>query len=172
MAQAHGWQVERKWYSGPGTRRRSPTSSTAARNELILHGLPYDNGVILADTRQPEQALCVSSFAYDLDRDTAGDWIGKLPDRVVIGSVLMSVLLVAWAAATVIVVDIAGARASHSLGAVTRLDTGPARLPSGRVARRRSPAGYRVGAGLRHVHRLPARARRTQHGETERQAAC
>jgi len=102
MAQAHGWQVERKWYSGPGTKTKISYELNGVRNELILHGLPYDNGVILADTRRPERALCISSFAYDLDRDTAGDWVGKLPGRVVVGAVLMSLLLVAWAVATTI----------------------------------------------------------------------
>ena len=51
MAQAHGWQVERTWYSGPGTKTKITYELNGARNELILHGLPYDNGVILADTR-------------------------------------------------------------------------------------------------------------------------
>ena len=101
MAQAHGWQVERKWYSGPGTKTKITYELNGVRNELVLHGLPYDNGVILADTRHPERALCISSFAYDLNRDSAGDWDGNLAARVVVGAVLMSVLLVAWAAGSV-----------------------------------------------------------------------
>ncbi len=67
-----------------------------------MHGLPYDNGVILADKRKPERALCVSSFPYDLDRDASGNWVGHVGPRVIVGSVLMIVLLVGWTLAMVV----------------------------------------------------------------------
>jgi hypothetical protein len=98
MAQAHGWEVERKWYSGPGTSTKITYEINGTQATMGLHGLAYDDGVILADPRKPEHALCISSFAYDLDRDNSGNWIGKLPGRVVFGAVAMTALLVAWTA--------------------------------------------------------------------------
>jgi hypothetical protein len=68
---------------------------------LGLHGLPYDNGVILAHPQHPDRALCVSAWAYDLDRDLDGNWTGKLPVRAVLGSVAMTLVLLTWTAGMV-----------------------------------------------------------------------
>lgn len=103
LAQAHGWQVTREWYSGPGTATKITYELGGTSPTLSLHGLPYDNGVILADKRRPSRALCISSFAYDLDRDATGNWKGHVPPRVVVGSILMMVLLIGWTAAMVLV---------------------------------------------------------------------
>jgi hypothetical protein len=103
LAQAHGWQVSREWYSGPSTATKITYELGGTSNTLTLHGLPYDDGVILADKRKASRALCISSFAYDLDRDATGNWVGHLPPRVVVGSILMMVLLVGWTAAMVLV---------------------------------------------------------------------
>jgi hypothetical protein len=103
LAQAHGWQVDRRRYSGPGTTTEITYELGGQRNNLTLRGRDYDNGVILADTRHPERALCVSSFPYDLDRDSSGNWVGGLSRRVAIGSGLMAVLLVVWVVALVTV---------------------------------------------------------------------
>jgi hypothetical protein len=102
LAQAHGWQVTRRWYSGPGTTTKINYQLGGTGNTLTLHGLPYDDGVILADKRKPERALCISSFPYDLDRDASGNWVGHVAPRVIIGSILMIALLVGWTAAMVI----------------------------------------------------------------------
>jgi hypothetical protein len=101
LAQAHGWQVDRRRYSGPGTTTEITYELNGQRHQLTLRGRDYDNGVILADTRRPERALCVSSFPYDLDRDSSGNWSGKLSRRVAIGSAFMTVLLGGWVAALV-----------------------------------------------------------------------
>jgi hypothetical protein len=103
LAQAHGWQVDRRRYSGPGTTTEITYELNGQRNNLTLHGREYDNGVILADTRHPERALCVSSFPYDLERDSSGNWVGGLTRRVAIGSALMTVLLLGWVVALVTV---------------------------------------------------------------------
>jgi hypothetical protein len=106
LAQAHGWQVQRRWYSGPGTSTKITYEINGKQATMGLHGLPYDNGVILADPRKPERALCVSAYAYDLDRDPSGNWIGRLPARVVFGSIAMTVLLLAWTAAMITICTI------------------------------------------------------------------
>ncbi|MEP7020503.1 MAG: hypothetical protein ABI808_07625 [Pseudonocardiales bacterium] len=96
LAQAHGWQVTRRWYSGPSTTTKVGYELNGARGELKLRGLPYAGGVILAHSKNPKIALCVSSFPYDLDRDQDGNWAGRLGARVVIGSIAMTTVLLVW----------------------------------------------------------------------------
>ena len=102
LPQAHGWKVTRNWYSGPGTTTKIGYQLNGTTGTLTMHGLGYDDGVILADKRDPQRALCVSSFAYALDRDPSGNWIGQVGGRVLTGSVLMIVVLLGWTAAMVI----------------------------------------------------------------------
>lgn len=96
LAQAERWKVTRRLYSGPSTKTQISYDVGGTREQLTLRGLPYKNGVILADPRKPSRALCVSQFPYDLDRDDNGDWIGRLSLRVVIGSVAMWAVAAAW----------------------------------------------------------------------------
>jgi hypothetical protein len=96
MAQAHGWQVERRWYSGPVTRTRISYELNGRAGSIVLRGLEYDYGVVLADSREPRRALCISSFPYDLDRDAAGNWTGAVATRVKVGSLLMALFLISW----------------------------------------------------------------------------
>lgn len=99
LAQAHGWDVERRWYSGPGTTTLVAYEVGGTKGALKISGLPYDDGVILADPRKPSHALCVSSFPYDLHRDAEGNWTGRLAPRTVLTSLAMLVVLAAWVAA-------------------------------------------------------------------------
>jgi hypothetical protein len=101
LAQAHGWTVERRWYSGPGSKTHVEYQVGSGIGELTLRGLPYDDGVILADPRNPARALCVSAYPYDLGRDESGNWVGRVPQRVLVGSVIMTLILVGWTAAMV-----------------------------------------------------------------------
>jgi hypothetical protein len=96
MAQAHGWTVERRWYSGPVSKTRVDYELRGTRASIVIRGLEYDDGVILADSRDPSRALCVSSFPYNLERDEAGNWTGQIPARVKVGSLVMIDLLIAW----------------------------------------------------------------------------
>jgi hypothetical protein len=84
------------------TVKTADVASVGTYGELTLHGLPYDDGVILADSRRPNRALCVSSFPYDLERDQSGNWVGQVAPRVITGSVLMIAVLVVWTAAMVV----------------------------------------------------------------------
>lgn len=98
MAVARGWRVDRRWYSGPGTKTTVAYSVAGQPGSLVLHGLPYQGGVILADPRRPSRAKCVSSFPYGLDRDAAGDWLGRVPGRVWIGVACTLGLWCVWLA--------------------------------------------------------------------------
>jgi hypothetical protein len=100
MAQAHGWTVERRWYSGPVTKTVVNYELRGTQASLTLRGLPYDNGVILADSRRPQRALCISSFPYDVERDPSGNWTGRVSARSNVGAILMIVIVLAWTAVT------------------------------------------------------------------------
>jgi hypothetical protein len=123
LPQAHGWTVTRQLWSGPSTSTAVRYALDGQQHQLKLSGRSYDDGVILADERHPDRALCVSSFAYDLDRDDSGNWVGRLRPRLLIGMVIWVVLVIAWLAITI----------GISTGAVGRLlaeDTST-RLPQG-----------------------------------------
>jgi hypothetical protein len=101
MAQAHGWTIERRWYSGPVTKTVVNYELRGTRASLTIRGLPYDNGVILADSRDPRRALCISSFPYNLERDPSGNWTGQVAARSKVGAIVMIDILLAWTAAAV-----------------------------------------------------------------------
>jgi len=103
IAQAHGWTVERQWYSGPVTKTRVEYVLNGVPGNVTIRGLPYDNGVILADSRKPGRALCISSFPFDLERDASGNWTGAVAPRVKVGAILMLDLVLAWTAAMIII---------------------------------------------------------------------
>jgi Protein of unknown function (DUF3060) len=96
LPQAHGWHVTRELWSGRNVKTMLRYSLDSYQGELKISGRSYDDGVVLADSRHPERALCVSSFAYDLDRDDAGDWIGHLRTRLTIGMVAWFLIMVVW----------------------------------------------------------------------------
>ncbi|NMM85857.1 hypothetical protein B2J88_16035 [Rhodococcus sp. SRB_17] len=85
LAQARGWSVERRWYSGPGSTTRVHYSLDGSDGELTIRGLPYTSGVILASVKDSSKALCVSDFPYDLEVDENGDWRSTIGTRLWIG---------------------------------------------------------------------------------------
>lgn len=96
LPQAHGWTVTRQLWSGPSTTTVVRYVLDGHQGELKVRGRAYDDGVILADPRHPDRALCVSSFPYDLDRDESGNWIGRLRARLVVGMVFWVLIVVGW----------------------------------------------------------------------------
>ncbi|MEU0497087.1 DUF3060 domain-containing protein [Mycobacterium sp. NPDC006124] len=96
LPQAHGWTVTRQLWSGPSTTTVVRYALDGYQGELKVRGRAYDDGVILADSRHPERALCVSSFPYDLDRDESGNWTGRLRVRLVIGMVAWVLIVIGW----------------------------------------------------------------------------
>jgi len=65
---------------------------------LVVRGRKYIDGVILADDRNPARARCVTSFAYDLDRDPTGNWIGRLRPRLCVGMGCWLLIMIGWLA--------------------------------------------------------------------------
>lgn len=133
LPQAHGWTVTRQLWSGPSTTTVVRYELDGHQGELKVRGRAYDDGVILADSRHPDRALCVSSFPYDLDRDESGNWIGGLRVRLMIGMVVWVLVVVGWLGGAFWINTGAAARmmAEHSVvrldpGGTTRLsDSGP-----------------------------------------------
>lgn len=106
---AHGWRVARPLYSGPNTKTRIRYALNGWQGELVVSGREYYEGVVLADSRKPARALCVTSFAYDLDRDESGNWIGRIRPRLMLGMGVWLILVIGWLA-------LAGAVASAGAG--------------------------------------------------------
>ena len=96
LPQAHGWTVSRDLSSGGSTKTKVGYVLDGHAGDLVLGGRPYVDGVVLADPRHPERALCVSSFPYDLDRDENGNWTGRLRTRLKVGMVAWILVVAAW----------------------------------------------------------------------------
>lgn len=93
---AQGWTVTRQRWSGPNTKTVVHYSLDGYAGELVVRGREYVDGVILADQRAPARARCVTSFAYDLDRDDAGDWVGGLRPRLRAAMACWLVIVIGW----------------------------------------------------------------------------
>ena len=103
---AHGWDVDRGFYNGPGTKEKIHYSLNGVAGVLVLRGRGYEDGVILASSRQPGVAMCVSSFPYDLDRDVLGNWTGVVSPKVSVGAFFMAAILIGWAIGALTVLNI------------------------------------------------------------------
>jgi hypothetical protein len=95
---AHGWTVTRQRWSGPNTKTGVRYTLDGYQGSLVVRGREYVDGVILADERNPARARCVTSFAYDLDRDETGNWVGRLRPRLRIGMACWLIIVIGWLA--------------------------------------------------------------------------
>nr|WP_231973826.1 MULTISPECIES: DUF3060 domain-containing protein [unclassified Mycobacterium] len=95
---AHGWTVTRRRWSGPNIETTVNYQLDGRPGTLVVSGREYVDGVILADDRDPARACCVASFAYDLRRDAAGDWVGRLRPRLRAGMACWLAIVLAWLA--------------------------------------------------------------------------
>ncbi|WP_319430229.1 DUF3060 domain-containing protein [Mycobacterium sp. RTGN5] len=95
---ANGWTVQRPRYSGPSTKTKVRYRLGDYQGDIVVRGREYTDGVVLADPRKPSRARCVTAFAYDLDRDESGNWIGRLRPRLIVGMVVWLVVMIGWLA--------------------------------------------------------------------------
>ena len=93
---ARGWTVTRSLWSGPKTKTRIRYQLDGFQGEITVGGREYVDGVVLADQRKPERALCVTSFPYDLGRDDSGNWVGRLRIRLQIGMACWLLIMIGW----------------------------------------------------------------------------
>ncbi|MCW2758906.1 MAG: hypothetical protein JWO46_2652 [Nocardioidaceae bacterium] len=106
VPQAHGWKVDRRFYSGPATTTDIGYTVDGATGVLTMRGLAYANGVVLADSRRPGVALCVSQFPYSVEPDADGQLSGHLGVRTWIGILAELVLLGVLVAGAVLSVSL------------------------------------------------------------------
>jgi hypothetical protein len=93
---AHGWTVTRRRWSGPNTKTGVRYTLDGYQGSLVVRGREYVDGVILADERNPARARCVTSFAYDLDRDETRNWLGRLRPRLRTGMACWLIIVIGW----------------------------------------------------------------------------
>jgi hypothetical protein len=78
VAQAHGWKVTRRMYSGPSTTTKISYQVDGASGSLRLRGLPYAGGVVLADPRHPERAAVVSQLPFSFEPGPDGQLVAEV----------------------------------------------------------------------------------------------
>lgn len=84
VTQAHGWDVTRSFYSGPASKTRIEYTVGERSGSIVLRGLRYAGGVILAHPTKPV-ALCVNQFVYDVKPGPDGQMVGGLRTGTWIG---------------------------------------------------------------------------------------
>lgn len=75
---ASGWNVTTSWYSGPGYTNKVDYLVDGINGSLKFRGLLYTDGVILADPRKQDRALCVSQLPYSVKPGPDGQFPGEL----------------------------------------------------------------------------------------------
>ena len=78
LRQAQGWDVTSRLYSGPASVTTVNYTLDGYNGSLEVKGLPYTNGVVLADSRKPSKAMVVSQFPYSVKPDESGRFVGTL----------------------------------------------------------------------------------------------
>ncbi|WP_232327125.1 DUF3060 domain-containing protein [Mycobacterium sherrisii] len=96
LPMAREWTVTRLRWSGPNTQTKVLFTLDGHRGELVMRGREYVDGVILADQRDLARARCVTAFAYDLDRDETGNWVGTLRPGLWVAMACWLVIVVGW----------------------------------------------------------------------------
>jgi Protein of unknown function (DUF3060) len=135
LPRAHGWTVMRDRYSGPNVKTRISYTLDNYQGELAVSGREYTDGVVLADQRDPARARCVTSFAFDLDRDASGNWVGRLRPRLKVGMAVWLVIVVAWLALAVAAVTGYASELATSIRTVTIDPGGTARISGNDVTK-------------------------------------
>lgn len=101
LAHATGWGVQRGWYTGEITDSVIAYSVAEQRRTLVIRGLPYTSGVIVAHPSRPE-ALCVGTFPFDVNLSESGRWVVSVPRQIIGGAVATAALYGGVVAAAVI----------------------------------------------------------------------
>ncbi len=98
MRQARGWEVTTSLFTGGGTVTDVDYTVDARPGRLRLRGLPYVDGVVLADPRRPERAMAVSQLPHSVKPRPDGQfsgWLAPVRWAWVVTSLLVEVGLVA-----------------------------------------------------------------------------
>lgn len=104
VPQAHRWHVTRRFYSGPSATTKIDYLVDGATGSLLLRGLPYIDGVVLADPRNPERAAVVSQLPFSFEPGPDGQLVAEVSAWSWLGVTCALVLestLLAWAVLSV-----------------------------------------------------------------------
>jgi hypothetical protein len=104
MRQARGWDVTTVLHTGSGTTTDVSYQVDGHSGTLRVRGLPYVDGVVLADSRNPQRAMAVSQFQHSVKPGVDGQLVGWLaPGRWawVVVSLVLEVGVVALAVLSV-----------------------------------------------------------------------
>lgn len=85
MRTARGWRATSRAYSGSGYRSTVSWSLDETAGSLVVRGLPYDGGVVIATTREPVESLCVSELPFSVQPDSSGRLAGSFSTWQAIG---------------------------------------------------------------------------------------
>jgi hypothetical protein len=78
MRQARGWDVTTRIHTGGGTTTEVSYTVDGQPGSLTVRGLPYVDGVVLADHRHPGRAMVVSQFPHSVRPGLDGRLVGGL----------------------------------------------------------------------------------------------
>lgn len=78
MRQARGWDVTTQLYTGSSITTRISYIVDGQTGSIRTRGLPYVDGVVLADTRKPSRAMVVSQFPHSVRPGLDGRLVGRL----------------------------------------------------------------------------------------------
>lgn len=79
ISHARGWNVQRRWYTGEILVSTVRYTVEGEHGYVSVRGLEYADGVIVASSKDPSTALCISDFPCDLRLDGRGRWTASLP---------------------------------------------------------------------------------------------
>lgn len=82
---ARGWDSRIRMYSGSSFRTELRYTVGGRQGTHTVRGRPYEGGVVLADPRSPDRALCITELPFAARPDVDGRWLGRLPAGVWIG---------------------------------------------------------------------------------------
>jgi len=78
MRQARGWDVTTQLYTGSSITTTISYLADGQTGSIRIRGLPYVDGVVLADSRKPSRAMEVSQFPHAVRPGLDGRLVGRL----------------------------------------------------------------------------------------------
>jgi hypothetical protein len=78
MRQARGWDVTTQLYTGSSITTHISYLVDGQTGSIRIRGMPYLDGVVLADSRQPSRAMVVSQFPHSVRPGLDGQLVGRL----------------------------------------------------------------------------------------------
>ncbi len=78
LRQARGWDVTTQLHTGSSVTTRISYMVDGQAGSIRVRGLPYVDGVVLADSRKPSRAMVVSQFPHSVRPGLDGQLVGRL----------------------------------------------------------------------------------------------